>query len=75
MDPGPSDLYGNKTTFGESGLLEARSEWAINACVIWRKRGRVSNLTERFTLTLWRFCRKTKGADMSEKAAGVLVEA
>ena len=31
VDPGPSDLYGNKTTFGESGLLEAQSERAFNA--------------------------------------------
>ena len=29
VDPGPSDLYGNITPFGESGLLEARSEWAF----------------------------------------------
>ena len=29
-----SDLYGNITTFGESGLLEAWSERALNACAI-----------------------------------------
>ena len=33
VDPSPSVLYSNITTFGESGLFEARSERAINACV------------------------------------------
>ena len=75
VDPGPSDLYGNITTFGERGLLEARSERAINTRVIWRKKGASFNLTERFTLTLWRFCRIMRGADRSRMAADVLVEA
>ena len=37
VDPSPSDLYGNIATFGESGLLEARSERAYNACDIQLK--------------------------------------
>ena len=33
VDPGPSDLYGNITTFGETRLLEAWREWALNAYI------------------------------------------
>ena len=34
VEPAHSDLYGNITTFGESGIPEARSAPAFFACVI-----------------------------------------